>query len=272
MLASDERVSVWTEGLDKNWIHKDQSRGRIKRGTFSVRNLPSILGHIRKKNPGELDCLIILQGYEQMLHLRMENGRFFLSNPQDLNYQNVEVDLDGVVSVVDHFFSPKESPFTYEWRKSVLIQGSVFTLVLAGLVGSVVYLFRFLLEEASFFPTPIVMEIDDPTEAAGLIRKHSGFYVTGIADGEMALELSPGGAFHYFDILRGAPGHYLLETVDSGGLRPAYEAGQQVLIAETGYIFYPMEDGDLSFQNRPYNRVGATREDVPYFSLPAGED
>ena len=138
----------------------------------------------------------------------------------------------------------------------------VAVAVVAGALG---FISHFLNRDSGFFPKPTVVGIADPIEAKEILVGHAGIYATRLADGEMLLELRPDGTWGYYDMFRGLPGYYKIVPVQSGTSRPVMEDGRLALLTDKRFLFYPEGDESLVFLKRLFNRVGKTRDDLPYF-------
>lgn len=261
------KITLWTEGLDEKWALDINNRRRIDRGRLNIADLRTIIRRVRKRNQSGAECLLVLIGGERYLVVHVNQQNLLLSNPQDPNYQNVNIQDSDLAEYVQQYFTLSVEATPFEWTSSLILQSLTLVLVLIGLVFSLLYLSRFFVEESGFIPRPAVLEISDTIESANMIETFSGLYATAIRDGAMLIELQVDGRFDFYDIKRSGHQRYILEPVASGTVTPVYDMDQPAFLTEQNYLFYP-EKQKLVFQDRTYELVGQNRQDLPNIAFP----
>ena len=268
MENSPIRLSVWTEGLDEDWGLAPENRGRLERGKMSPRGISEMVRETQKFHGAKADCLFILEAEGRRLHLKLNSGTLEVSDPGNMNYQNItlgETDLETYLleRFAPHIEQEHTDPRTLRWLQSVLAAAAG-----AALVAALLFTANFLKRDSHFMPKPVVLEIDNPIESKELLVRHSGVYVTRIADGEMVIEVRPDGTWGYYDMYKGQPGYFRLNPVNLGNCQPVMEGEKVAILTDERFLFYPQNGQVLVFLERPFKRVGQNRDELPYFLFP----
>jgi hypothetical protein len=269
MENSPIRLSVWTEGLDEDWGLAPDNRGRLERGKMSPKGVAQVVHQIQDLNGTRADCLFILEADRRRLHLNLNSGILEISDPGNMNYQNVTLgNTDLELYLLERFAPQQQQQLQADPRTLRWMEGIIAAMAGVGLVWALFYLSDFLNRDSQFMPKPVALEIDDPVASKDILFRHSGIYVTRVADGEMVIEVSPDGSWGYYDMYKGQPGYYQLEPVNVGNCRPVFEDQEVAILTDTRFMFYPQEGKLLVFLERSFKRIGQNRDELPYFLFP----
>jgi hypothetical protein len=261
------KIELWTEGLNENWGLDINNRRRIDRGRLNIPDLRLIVKRLRKRNRAGAECLLILDGGGRYLEVHVSEHDLLLSNPQDPNYQNVTIQDKDLKEYVERYFTVAVEAAVFEWTPSLIMQCVTLLLVLTGLGIALVFLSKYFAAESGFIPKPIVIEVTDPIELASVVEDFSGIYATGMRDGAMLIQLNIDSTFQYFDMKSSSHQRYILKPVESGKFKPVYDMGRLAFLTEQNYLFYP-EKTKLIFQDRSYDLVGQSEQDLPFIAFP----
>lgn len=232
----------------------------------------SIIHDILEENGHDANGLFILESGEYRLNLNLNNGVIEISDPRNANYQNVAIAESELVGYLHKFFAPVVQEEKKDSLRTPLVQKLeylVALIVVVALVVTIRFVIQFMEDGSQFMPEPEATEIADVQEMRSLTVQNAGIYVTKMRDGEMAIELKDDGTWAYYDMRSGSLGAFILDTVDEGTFRPVYESGRLAILTDARYLFYPnQQEGSIVFLDRPFKRVGNTRDDLPYLSFP----
>lgn len=268
MVKSVEKISLWTEGLDRNWVSEPHNRERMPRGELAMDQLKPLLDDIRFKNGGDSEGLLILQGAGKRLHITVQDDAILLADPQNPNYQNVSVKEEELEEFIAEYFSLEEAGHEGERTHFRYVYYGLILVGLIALAGTVYFVATRVSFEQGFYPKAVVAEIDNETEFNRLKETFSGIYATGTWDGALVIELTPDLEFTFYDMKRSSPGRFLLEPVMSGDYRPVYEMGSAAILANGHMVLNPVDADKLLFENREYSLLGKSREEVPHLAFP----
>lgn len=212
--------------------------------------------------------LFILEEEGKRLQLALNSGVIEISDPGNMNYQNVTLgNTDPLAYLQDRFAKPGETlqpdSRTVRWMESICA-----ILAVVVLCGTGFFLAQFLSRDSQFMPKPVTLEIKDPVEAQEITHRYAGVYVTRVADGEMMIEIRPDGTWGYYDMYRGRPGFFDLDPVSAGTFKPVIDGEKVAIQTDTRFLFYPEESDRLIFLERPFRRIGLSRDELPYFGFP----
>lgn len=267
-MASIRKISLWTESLSEEWSWDSSNRHRIDRGRYLHTEIPSVIERIRNLNGPGFECLLILQSKGRNLEISLRQHELLVSDPRDPNYQNVKLAEGGLTEFIDHYFQLSSAEASAHFLPAIILRAAFMALYVGIVSGILIFLYFIFLSETGFFPKVEVTEIEDTHERQQLTQEFSGVYATRVADGGMAIELRPEGIFRYYDLRKFAPGKFRLDEVTAGSWRPAYEGGQVALVTGVRYVFYSDGKDRILFLERPFDRIGSMREDVPFLSFP----
>lgn len=261
------KINLWTEGLNEGWGVDINNRRRIDRGRLNPAELRLIVKRVRKRKQSGAECHFILTGGDRYLEVHVNENDLLLSNPQDPNYQNVTIADKDLKEYVEQYFTLSYEAIPFEWTPSLVMQCVTLLLLLVGLGAVLVYVSKYFAEESGFIPKPAVIEVDDPIASATAVENASGIYATGMWDGAMMIELNIDGTFAYYDIKRSGPNRFILELQKAGDYTPVFEMGRMAFLTKGNYLFYPEKD-KLIFQEREYELIAQSRQDLPFIAFP----
>ena len=268
MVKRAEKISLWTEGLNRDWVSEPDNRERIPRGDLELNQLKPLIEDIRFKNGGDSDGLLILQEAGERLHISIHDDQILLSDPQNPNYQNVRIREEELAEFIRHYFSLEKANHASEWMHFRLVNFGILAVGLVLLAGAVYYGMRQISFENSFYPKAVVTEVGSEQEFHRLKESYSGIYASGVWEGALVIELTRDLEFNYYDMKRSSPGRFILKPVIWGNYRPVYELGSPVVLANERMILNPVDDGKLKFENREYSLIAKSREEVPHIAFP----
>ncbi len=269
MPRSGPTLEIWTEGVAPSWRAEPENRERIRRG----RGRPELVlvGVQRMEQGGAAgkDCHLIVQSGARQLVITLAADHLLVSDPANLNYQNVRVAKADLTGYLREFFGQEDTSARQELNPVRVIEWIVLVIVLGTLAVALSYLSRFLKEESGFLPRPFVQAIEDRSEADRRLQRWAGLYVSRLAEGESLIEITPAGTFGYYDLERGSPSaSFILRPVNSGTCQPVYDAGRLAFLTDTRFLFYPEGENQLVFLERPFTRIARERAELAGFVFP----
>jgi hypothetical protein len=271
MESSEVKLSIWTEGLGEFWGIAPDQKERRQRDNMSPEELADVINAILEENDHTANGLFALEAEGRILNLALTNGVIEMSDPKDINYQNVAIAEADLVSFLTDFFARKVEQERSNLRTPLLqaIEYTVAVIAILALGLTIRFVIHYLEDASQFMPNYETTEIGNLKESKTLTVKMAGVYATRIDDGEMILELKTDGTWGFFDIANGTVGSFILNTVSGGNFRPVYESGRLAILTDTRYLFYPGEhQKELIFLDRRFKRIGNTRDDLPFVSFP----
>ena len=270
MEASAVNLKVWTEGLGEFWGITPQ-KDRRQRDDMTPEAIVDVIHTIIEENSHDANGLFILESGGRRLNLNLSNGVVEVSDPRNANYQNVAIAESELAAYLNSFFV-KEVETQKENLRTPLVQKLeylVAVIVVVALGLSIRFVMQFMEDNSQFMPEPQTADIADMKELRSLTIQYAGVYATNMREGEMVIELKEDGTWFYYDMQSGSLGSYILEPVKAGSFRPVYESGRLAILTDARYVFYPdSENGRITFLQRPFKRIGNSRDDLPYLSFP----
>jgi hypothetical protein len=272
MGSHELELSVWTEGLGEFWGIQPEQRERRRRDDMAPEQLADIIHAILEENNHDANGLFILASGDRRLNLALSNGVIEISDPQNLNYQNVALAEAELIAFLNDFFARPAEEEEAPLLRTPLVQKVEYAVAIISIVAlalTLKFVVGYLNRSSEFMPEVEAVEITDPTESRQLVVKYSGIYATSMDDGEMVLEIQDDGKWHFYDMQSSTLGSFILNMVKGGNFRPVVNLGRPAILTDTRYLFYPSNaEKTLHFLNRPFKRIGNTRDDLPYLSFP----
>jgi hypothetical protein len=263
-----DKLALWTERLRADWTLDPSDRGRHKRAPVHPAELPQVLRKIRTVNLDAVDCLVILQRGDHLLQLKVTDERVLASDPRNPNYQNVAIPEADLAGFIERHFKLDDAGGNRPLTPARIIEWIALAVVLSALAAAAAFTLRYMRAEGGFLPRPQVEAIASSAEAEGLLRSHQGIYVSQLRDGGLALELTADGGYHFYDIWRGGSGHFILDQVNAGRIQPVRHEGAVALMADNHFLFIVRGDKEIDFQGRSFQRIGWSRDELPYLAFP----
>ncbi len=267
-MDSELKFDIQTEGLGQFWGITPGRNERIMRDPMTVDEIRDIILSILEENETEANCQIFLKRGIKKLEIQLVNGSISISDPANVNYQNISVSIDDLESSILSFF--KVLPQDEEQKRSGagLVQWTI--AIVAGTISFATfnYAIRFLQRDFQFMPKPEFIEVENKADYNQHLREMAGIYITEWEDGETLLSLKNDGRWEFYDIERGRNQKFLLDDVEGGIFRPIYQKGRLALLTENFYVFRWESEGVLSFQERRYIRTANSEDEVPFITFP----
>lgn len=265
-------LTVWTEGLGEFWGIQPDQRDRRQRENMTPEQLAAVINAILEENNHDANGLFILELGERRLNLALTNGVIEVSDPQNANYQNVALAESELTSFLHEFYASPEEEEEKAFIRTPLVQKlelAVAIISIAALGLTLKFVVGYLDASSAFMPEVAAEEIKDKAQSRQLVVKYAGIYATSMEDGEMVLEIQEDGSWGYYDMQASTVGSFILNVVNAGNCRPVINAGRPAILTDNRYLFYP-SNGErlLHFLDRPFKRIGNTRDDLPYLSFP----
>jgi len=267
MEPNGPKLSVWTEGLDDEWKASPGLSGQVDRGTMEPSEIPNAIERIWAFNGEQVECSLSLQQKSTQLKLTLEFGKILASDPQDMNYQGVEIIPTELISYLEGHFEIRQDVEDTGRNPVRLVEWCVLGTFLLILGFSILYMNRFLNTDSGFLPLPEAVEFDGDA-GQNYLQKYSGIYTTGIKEGGMLIELKQDGSFGYYDLSKAGPTLFRTVGVNTGNYQPVLIRGKVALLTDNRFVFTPTAKEELEFLQRKFNKLGKNRDDVPYLKFP----
>ena len=267
-MDSGLKFEVQTEGLGEFWGITPVRHERIAREPMTAGEIEEIVLSILAENDTESSGLIILKRGHRALQIDLESGSISMSDPQNVNYQNISISRDDLSSSILSYFNLLEE--RHEERKSATGASQWMVAIAAGSISfaTFYYSFQHLTRDFHFMPKPEFVEVEDDRDYREHLKAMSGVYITEWEDGETLLNLKGDGTWEFYDIERARNPKFSLNEVEQGDCRPVYQKGRLALLTRNYYVFKWESEGVLSFQERRYIRTAVTENEVPFVTFP----
>lgn len=258
-------MRVWTEGLGEFYGIAREERERRERDPMSLDEVVDLILRILAENePSEVEGLFVLEHGQKQANLRFLGGQLELSNPREVNYQNVMVAIDDLRAALADFFDLHEAPEPVRRSHLILLEWVIAVVVGCGMVAAFVMVADFLEKRDTFIPEPDHLGYASAQETKSAMTRLSGIYVTELASGQTLLEISPEGRWGFYDLTGGTGSFIDAMMVESGEFRLVHTEGGLALLADSNYLFQVNSRDTLVFQDRRYLQTGKLRDDVPF--------
>ena len=270
MEPSGKTLTVWTEGLGEFWGIAPELIERRQREPMTPETLANVIDNILLENGHTASGLFILEAANKRLNLALTHGVIEISDPKNVNYQNVAMALDDLVKYLEAFFFTEVAANVEQTKASPvrMVEYIVASAAVVFLIFTVSFVSKFLENNSGFMPVPEITEIGNQDEIHDAQNRYAGVYTTGMDDGETILELKKDGSWGFYDIQRSTAGSYFLDLVQMGNYRPVYKSGRLAILTDSLYLLYPEDQENLLFLQRSFSRVAKTREDLTNVAFP----
>jgi hypothetical protein len=138
------KFSVWTEGLGKIWGITQDNLERRQRDAMSVVEIHSIVDKLISDFGEDANGLFIIEYKGKGLNLELVKGGLEMSDPSNLNYQNISISLEELEQSILDYFGIKEEEVVVRNSHVILIEWIIAITVGCAMVASILYVKDFL--------------------------------------------------------------------------------------------------------------------------------
>lgn len=262
------KFSVWTEGLGEIWGITQDNQERRQRDAMSVSEIHSIVDKLINDFGDDTNGLFIIEYKGKVLNLELVKGALEMSDPSDLNYQNISISLEEAEQSILDYFGIKKEEVVVRNSHVILIEWIIAITVGCAMVASIVYVKDFLETRDHFIPEPDHAEIKSQADFRSHLSRLSGVFMTNLDAGETVIEIHADGRWGFYDLEKASLRKFTCLPVESGLCRPVYSEGQLSLLTDAFFLFKVGDTDTLVFQDRKYIRAGKSRDDLPFVAFP----
>lgn len=262
------KFSVWTEGLGEIWGITPDNPERRQRKPMSALEIHSIVDKLINDFGEEGNGLFIIDYKGKVLNLELLKGRLEMSDPSNLNYQNISLSLDELEQILLDYFDIKEKEVVVRNSHVILIEWIIAITVGCAMIASIVYVRDFLESRDYFLPEPDYVEIENQEDFRHHLSRLSGIFITDLDAGQTVIEIHADGRWGFYDLERVSVRKFNCLPVENGLCRPVYSEGQLSLLTDVHFLFKVSNKDTLLFQDRKYIRVADSRDDLPFVVFP----
>lgn len=262
------KFSVWTEGLGEIWGITPDNLERRQREPMSTLEIHSIVEKLVDDFGEDGNGLFIVEYKGKVVHLELIRGGLELSNPNDLNYQNISISIDELEQSLLDYFGIEEKEAVTRNSHVILIEWIIAIIVSCAMVFSIVYVRDFLKSRDYFLPEPDYTEIENQDDFRNHLSRLSGIFITDLDAGQTVIEIQADGRWGFYDLEKTSVRKFNCLPVENGLCRPVYSEGQLSLLTDVFFLFKVSNKDTLLFQDRKYIRVANSRDDLPFVAFP----
>ena len=262
------KFSVWTEGLGEIWGITQENLERRHREDMSVTEIHSIADKLISDFGEDANGLFIIEDKGKDLNLELVKGGLEISDPSNLNYQNISISLEELEQSILDYFGIKEEEVIVRNSHVILIEWIIAITVGCAMVASILYVKDFLESRDHFIPKPDFTEIKSQEDFRNHLSRMSGVYMTDLDVGETVIEIHADGRWGFYDLEKASLRKFTCLPVENGLCRPVFSEGQLSLMTDAFYLFKVSNADTLVFQDRKYIRAGKSRDDLPFVAFP----